>query len=988
MRAASLAAAILIGAAVSGVSEARAQGGVVPTRRPAPDTTKRTAADSVKRDSLAVAPPDSAERALLARKGFIATRYQGDSVKFNADSGVLSLFGRPAIVVKDKMRAVGTTITYDQNKQLINVAGNPAMVRDPSRPDDIIAFEPIKYQLAEHHGTAGKIRTKATEGSVWYISAEKGGFVSDSGGSTMYCQNATMTTDGDSVPQYYFKVGECKQYARNYMVARPAILHVGEVPVFWIPWLYQDLRKGRRNGILNPRFGVAEIVRNSPDYRRTVDNVGVYIAPNDYTDLELAMDWRSGARPTTGDPGFVTLRGLAQYAWRDWFLTGNIGLSRQAFDNGQSNTRVSWNHQEQFSKRSSLNASFSYATSTTLSRQAELNPVAAVSTIQSRANYQKDVGPARLSLGGTQTQYLGREQLDRGFPSLSVTSKPISLNSWLTWTPSLNLNTQQSFHLDSPSEFAFHYVPRPDGALDSARTDRNTRTTSLSIGTPIRAGNFTISANLNLNDRLNDFPEAKLVIDPADTSRHRMVVYRRTFLTTLDWSAGVNLPQWFQGTYNVTPSITLQNVDPGGYWVRSERTGPNFVSQSKRLVYGLGTSPTYFGVMQHGFGPFAAFRHSITPTFTYSYSPAASVSDEYLGALGRTRAGYLGAIAQNRVSLSLSQVFEAKYRVRGDTSAATPGQAQARKIRLLSLQFSSVDYDFERARVTKRSGFATDRFHASMRSDLLPGFDVGLDYSLFDAPSISDSARFKPYLEQVSATLNLGQGGASLGFLKGLFTWATGEAPPPPRDTSLVAGVPGPAATVGTPQGGGTSGGPANMLGRSRSSMPAIQTGPGWQASLTFSANHPRVPRGNNVVTLDPRASCEPYRLLNPVQYDICLSQQSPLSTDLSQTLTTGGGLVYRVPGQMSVNGNTRFNLTPNWAAQWTSSYDLERGEFASQMLSLQRDIHDWQAIFSFSQASNGNFAFHFQISLKPAPDIKVPFDRQSYRAGTGGAIR
>jgi len=51
---------------------------------------------------------------------------------------------------------------------------------------------------------------------------------------------------------------------------------------------------------------------------------------------------------------------------------------------------------------------------------------------------------------------------------------------------------------------------------------------------------------------LQNEPPAKIVIDPADTSKHRTVVYRRTYLTMLDWNAGVNLPQFFQGTYNLT----------------------------------------------------------------------------------------------------------------------------------------------------------------------------------------------------------------------------------------------------------------------------------------------------------------------------------------------------------------------------------------------------------------------------------------------------
>jgi hypothetical protein len=107
--------------------------------------------------------------------------------------------------------------------------------------------------------------------------------------------------------------------------------------------------------------------------------------------------------------------------------------------------------------------------------------------------------------------------------------------------------------------------------------------------------------------------------------------------------------------------------------------------------------------------------------------------------------------------------------------------------------------------------------------------------------------------------------------------------------------------------------------------------------------------------------------------------QQTPVNIDLANTQTTAGGVAFRIPPTTSVSGNMTFNLTRNWAVQWQTMYDAERGEFATQVVSLQRDLKDWRANFGFSQAANGNFAFTFLIALKPAPDLKLDYYRPGY---------
>ncbi|HYV99519.1 MAG TPA: hypothetical protein VE967_18825, partial [Gemmatimonadaceae bacterium] len=221
-------------------------------------------------------------------------------------------------------------------------------------------------------------------------------------------------------------------------------------------------------------------------------------------------------------------------------------------------------------------------------------------------------------------------------------------------------------------------------------------------------------------------------------------------------------------------------------------------------------------------------------------------------------------------------------------------------------------------------------------------------------------------------SLGSGPGNAGLGPIARFLSWLTGEHPVARKDSAAAAGAaPG---TVGArlPETVATA-------GRSHPALVDIPRGQGWRATINFTQSHPRPPHGANVIAVDPRATCDVFREANPVQYDLCIRQLSPSSTDYSQSTTTGGGPVFRFPASSSVTGNMTFNLTENWAASWQTSFDLVRHEFASQIVSLQRELKDWKAMFGFQQAPNGNFAFNFLITLKPAPDVQFPYNQRTY---------
>lgn len=955
-------------------------GGQRPGARTAPPRATPTrdslppGADSTRKDTALVhwLPPDSIANALMDRKGFVVVRYQAAFVNFEARDRTITLIGRPAeraVVEREPTTIAADTVRYSDSTNKAIALGPAIVVRETGR-DDINASGRTTYDITAKQGIGTNIRTVEQSGERWVVSAHMGGFAGDSTtGESTYGRDGTITSCEDSIPHYHFQSKQIKLVSKSMMVARPAVLYLQGVPVFWLPFVFQDIRSGRRSGVLTPRFGFAELVRNSPTYRRTIENVGYYIALSDYTDFAISLDWRSAARANEADPGWLRLNSQFHYNWRNRFLQGEVAVSRNTLSSGLTNTQVSWNHTQEFSATSRLTSNLNYVTSTTVQRQTALSAMSALATISSMLNYSRAMGPLSVSVGGTRRQYPGREQVDQDFPSVNVSSKAIHLGRFVEWTPGFNSSTSSSQHLDAQGDFKYRYFER-NGVLDSAKFDRSTSSSTATFNSPFKIGKFNLPLSISYNDRMNDFPEVRLIVNPVDTSQRETRVYSRTYLTTLDWRTAVTLPTFLQGSWNLVPTVSMENVDPAGFWVRSERTGNNFVAQSKRLSWGVSVAPTFFGLSRWGVGPVARFRHSINPTLHWSYSPEAKVSDEFLAALGKSPVGYLGALAQNQLSLGLNQSFEAKLR---KSATDTTSSEEGKKVKLLSLGFSPLVYDFERAKATGRSGFSTDRMNINMNSELLPGLSFDVGYSLFEGNVLSDTSRFSPFRESISASMQVNRQTPVIRWIARLF--GVSSDPTAPTTPDAQSG----------PLGQGTGSSQQIAGAGIRQQLAAVPTGRGFDASISLSATRQRPPSSSTdtsrVKEYDATIQCEALKP-NAIQHDLCVRNALATPTvDYTRDLqTTAGGTFFRDRPQTSINWRTSFDLTPKWAVQWSTSYDAVRKEFASHQVTLQRDLHDWRAMFGFTQAPNGNFSFTFFVSLKAEPDLKFNYDRASYR--------
>ena len=216
-------------------------------------------------------------------------------------------------------------------------------------------------------------------------------------------------------------------------------------------------------------------------------------------------------------------------------MAGDLGISFQFLQDGSTNQQYSLAHRQEFSQRTKLSANINYVTNTTVQRNTTFNPFVAVQTISSQLNFSTGRGPFSLNLGGTQQQYPGREAIDRTFPSLSITSKPITAGEWLTWTPSFTLTNTENLHIDRVGDFAFRYIPGPGGTIDSLPLDRNSRSTSMRFDTPVQIFGFRLAELLQPERQVQRLP---VEAHRRGRQRHDAEVdarLRRTYLTEVDW---------------------------------------------------------------------------------------------------------------------------------------------------------------------------------------------------------------------------------------------------------------------------------------------------------------------------------------------------------------------------------------------------------------------------------------------------------------------
>ncbi|MDE0082627.1 MAG: putative LPS assembly protein LptD [Gammaproteobacteria bacterium] len=934
-------------------------------------------------------PPgaDGIMQELVGLEGFSAASYQGDRAEFDAATRRLVLSGteesRAFFSGQGVRLEADTSITYEDRAGMVRTQGAADLTSDTNEP---LRSELLVYDLRAERGTALGASTTYSEGAQWIVYGDLDSVEQD----RLFGSAARFTTCELEDPHSYFQARELKVVGGQILIARSVRMYLDDVPIFWLPFIAQNLGSGRASGILTPTFSINDIVRTSSGYNRRISNLGYYWAMSDYSDLMLAMDWFS--------ENYTALQGGLRYRWARQFLDGTVNVKRYWQTSGQAQFALDTSHRWEQSEQMQLRASGRYVTTADFVRRNSYNPREAVSTVDSDASLNRRFGWGQLTVGSSRKQYLSEEGRTEGtLPSARVSLSTLTLFGAPPQTARWYNNVSVSGSMSWDRRFSGRPA-QPDSSF--AMRDASEVRTDGSANGSMSFGDLSVRGALRTRDAIFQDVPARFFSPGTDPLADGVAVLpdgRGDFRTgSANWSAGLSYQQRLIGSTTLTPNLS---VEGSMMKVDSILEAKEFVAGPRRVRAGLTLQTDIYGFYP-GIGNFEAIRHKVTPSLSWAYAPQTLSTDLQSRVFGATVAR-----TQNIVTFGFNQTWEAKLRepepeppapgvdtaageapLPADSTAVAVGDAPpddvqvpppaqpdevpappeagapdpeapaedglrrlppSRNVVLLGLQTNALSYDVIEADSTGHfiDGFTTMSVTNRVTSDYLRELNLSFTHELFD-----DSARreggareFSPHLSQLALGFSLDGESRFLQAI-GRFLGIQPESEPEPE--------PEPEPESGTeeeavPEPGGF-GAPLDQFASFDSdrvipggdAFGPQREGEGWRADISYSLNRPRdSERGS------------------------------------------------RLRAQM-VQGRLSFAPSPSWTVDWSTSYDVEALRFNDHVVSLIRDLHEWEARFGFVQTATGNWSFQFEVALRANQDLRFDYLQRSGNTGLGGGNR
>ncbi len=905
-----------------------------------PDTTEMVR-------SAAEMADDSTLKALLSLPGYQLIQYRSQSAVFETESRVLTLLGADgtnAVMNREGLElSADSALVFDEKTGRLVTMGQEASYT-PEQGDQVLTRQ-IIFDLNENRGTALDARTQMNAGmGDWIV---RGDFPSVSQDEN-FGHEIQFTSCEEEEPHYHFLASEIKIVPGGTLVARNVLLYFGDVGVFWLPFIAQSTETGRRSGLLPIRFSVNDIVRTSGSYARRISNLGFYWAMSDYTDAEVGFDWWSG--------NYVAATGRFQYSWLRQFLEGRADFRQ--FWRAEGGSEVAFNTQNswEISERSQVRLSASYASSSSFVRRNSFDPREVTQSIDSDGGFNRRFDWGNLSLSANRRQFLSDDRVEMTMPTANLSLSTITLLP----APFNRARFYNNMTLSASGRFSrsVRDLPAPDlseteftlGMADSEAW-RGGISATLSAGAFSIAQSFDqsrdIARDLPVNFFDPDTPAPQAGIGSV-ADLQRSVVFPQAAdgidfnAEQRSWSTGINYQQNLVGSTSITPQLSIS-----GRSIRSDTTsagGGGFVSAPGRLSFGA-----QLKLDAYGFYRGDTFRHKLSPTFNYAYSPETKPSE-----LQKATFGTRAIQPKNEIRFGLTQTFEARVdegtdstevadstamEAAPDTSSGPRRLPRSRKVTVLAWRTSAVTFDFEQAseQGSINRGFADNlRISNQFSSDFLRGLAVSVEHDMFDDSGLSGEGgqrKLSPILSNLNMSFSLNNQSAPFRWLRRLTGGGEEEAEPAPPASQDDEDTRDPTGLETADMGEATIVPGSSGRDRDRERQSSRDSSMGeWNASISYS-----------------------------------LARSRGAETSANKML----------------QGNLSFQPTENWSVSWRTSYDAAAGIFNDHVISLQRDLHRWEADFSFQQTATGNWSFMFEVALSDNRDLHFDYEQR-----TGGERR
>ena len=934
--------------------------------------------------------PDSTLQALMQLEDYGLVEYRSDGASYDPQNRMLMLLasGGNAVLTREGRELSADSLVFDEATGRLVTFGEVANYK-PQDGSDLKA-ERFIYDLNEQRGTAlGADSEVGAMAGTWRVS---GDFPSVAQ-SVSYGHHLMFTTCDLEHPHYHFVARRTKLTPSGWMVARNVVLYFGDVPVLWLPFFSQSTEQGRRSGLLPVRFSVNDIVRTSDSYSRRVSNIGYYWAINDYADARVGLDWWSG--------NYTAITGGLQYRWQRMFQEGRADFRQFWREDGGSELAFDARYNWEMSERSQLRLSARYASSSSFVRQNSFDPREVTQSIDSQGGFNRRFDWGNVALNAVRKHYLSDDRKELTLPSASVSFSTITLFPAPVNRARFYNNT--TFSASGRLSRSIRDLPVQNLGEDGfSFRAADTEAWRGGFSASLAAGALSVTQNVNfLRNITVDVPEGFFAPPPpaitagfgsvADLQRPaffpRVAQEGSDFhADEITWSTSVNYQRNLIGSTTITPRLSLS-----GRQIRSDTSsvGSGYTAAPSRVAFGAQLKSDVYGFYSGG-----RVRHKFSPTFDYAYTPRTEPTEIQAAVFGPR-----GAQPRNEIVIGLNQTIEMRVgeEVEDSAAAAAPVDRnaeprrlpQSRKLSVLAWRTSAVTYDFEQASELGHytRGFADNlKLRNQLSSDLLRGFTVSVEHSLFDdseATPTGGTRTFSPSLSSMNLSFSLNNRTPVFGWLGSLLPGRR-RAADAEADTADTAGAPveepspadedapgdRPAEETGAEQSDAAGGDPFDPLGED----PEFEDPSGFESEDMGEATI--VPGGR------ARGRSAGAGRTGGGRRGGVGDWNASISYSLTRARGAGSG------GSQMLQTSLNFNLTEKWSVRARSSYDIEVGVFNDHTISLQRDLHRWEADFAFRQTPTGNWSFVVEVALKDNRDLHFDYEQRASGAGSGRTPR